>query len=449
MSMTNTAENLHDIASSILKKAKDHFDHVEVCAFLGDEQHIKIIDQNVEENLTSKSASLGIRLIKNQKEIISSTSDLNSPTIERLIDTASQNITHLPQDTTNFVNPDFDQTIKNDLDLVDTTTWPTIDDQIKQASELENLCLSSPDITKSNGSYLSFSKSHYLHLNSLGFSGSYDKNHCYKTIGLVSGLDQNMQQHYESSSKIHIHDLQKNQPLSQKAISETIQKLNPGTIASGAYPIIFDPKMAAQLIGSFLGAINGLSIIRKTSFLQNMLGQEIFHPLISITDSAILKRGLASKPFDADGFQTGSIDLVEKGILKNWLLDYKSAKQLNMKPTKNASRSTASSPSPSSTNVTIENGNSSLDDLMSDIKTGLYITGMMGMGVNPATGDLSQGANGFLIENGKITTPISGFTIAGNLKNIFKTMQPANDLEFERRINSPSIFVPEMMVAST
>ena len=120
-----------------------------------------------------------------------------------------------------------------------------------------------------------------------------------------------------------------------------------------------------------------------------------------------------------------------------------------MKTTKNASRSTASSPSPSSTNVTIENGNSSLDDLMSDIKIGLYITGMMGMGVNPATGDLSQGANGFLIENGKITTPVSGFTIAGNLKNIFKTMQPADDLEFERRINSPSLFVPEMMVAST
>jgi len=448
MSTTNTIENLHDYANDILKKGRDQFDHIEVCALYSQAQHIKVLDQKTEENVTSNSCSLGIRMIKDTKQMIASTSDLSQTTFDRLIENADQNISYLPEDHTNIINPDFIDDINQDLDLVDDTPWLSVNQQIKMAETLEHLSLSNPDISKSNGATISFSKRHYLHANSLGFHQSYDKNICSKMIGLVAGDNQAMQQHYEYSSKTHAKDLKSNQDLSQKAMSDTLKKLNPGTIQSGEYPIVFDPRMGSQLISYFLSAINALSIIRKTSFLQDALNQIIFNPNISISDHATLTRGLSSKPFDADGFQTQPITLIEKGRLKTWLLDYKSAHQLQMNPTRTSSRSPGNAPTPSSTNVTVDNGYESVEALISNVKTGIFVTSMMGMGINSSTGDMSQGASGFKIENGQITTPISGFTIAGNLKNIFKTMHPANDLEFERRINTPSLFIPSMTVAS-
>jgi PmbA protein len=225
--------------------------------------------------------------------------------------------------------------------------------------------------------------------------------------------------------------------------------LNPRKVASCAAPVIFDPRVGRGLLSCFAGAINGASVARGTSFLKDSLGKSLFAPNIRIIDDPHQKRGLASRPFDGEGVAGKRIELVENGVLKTWLLDVRTANKLQLETTGHASRGAASPPSPSSTNLYMEPGKDSPAALMRGIRSGFYVTETFGMGINLVTGDYSQGASGFWIENGELAYPVSEVTIAGQLKDMFAQIRPANDLEFRYALNAPTLLVERMTVAGT
>jgi PmbA protein len=210
---------------------------------------------------------------------------------------------------------------------------------------------------------------------------------------------------------------------------------------------VFEPRVASGLLGHFAGAISGASIARGVSFLKDSLGKDVFSPGIRIIDEPHRVRGLRSKPFDGEGVRNERMALIENGVLKTWILDCASAKQLGLQTTGHAARGTGGPPSPSTTNLYMEPGKASPEELMADIAQGFFITELMGMGVDMVTGDYSRGASGFWIENGKIAYPVAGVTIAGNLRDIFRHITPANDLVFRHGTNAPTLRVEGMTVA--
>jgi PmbA protein len=210
---------------------------------------------------------------------------------------------------------------------------------------------------------------------------------------------------------------------------------------------VFEPRVAASLVGNLAGAISGASIARGVSFLKDCMNKDVFAPGITIVDDPHRLRGLRSRPFDAEGVRNRRMALIENGVLKTWIMDCASAKQLGLQTTGHAARGTGGPPSPSTTNLYMEAGKISPAELMADVAQGLFVTELMGMGINMVTGDYSQGASGFWIENGEIAWPVSGVTIAGNLKDMFRQITPANDLVFRRGTNAPTLRIEGMTVA--
>ncbi|MCH9020963.1 MAG: TldD/PmbA family protein, partial [Proteobacteria bacterium] len=214
-------------------------------------------------------------------------------------------------------------------------------------------------------------------------------------------------------------------------------------------PVVYDPRVARGLVGHLASAIGGPTVARGTSFLKDRLGEPVFAPGVTITDDPRRARGLRSKPFDGEGVGTSARDLVAGGVLGSWLLDSRSARQLGLATTGHAARGTSAPPSPSATNLFLAAGVPSPEELIADIGEGFYVTELIGMGVNMITGDYSRGAAGFWIEDGAITHPVSEVTVAGNLKEMFLALTPANDLVFRYGVDSPTVRVDGMAVAGT
>jgi PmbA protein len=212
-------------------------------------------------------------------------------------------------------------------------------------------------------------------------------------------------------------------------------------------PVLFDPRIGSSLVGHLISAITGSAITRKTSFLLGKEGEAVFSPGITIRDDPHKRRGLRSKPFDGEGLATRPSNLIEDGRLTGWLLDSASARQLGRQPTGHASRGVSGAPGAGATNVDLLPGSVSRAELMCDVKRGLYVTELIGQGVNPVTGDYSRGASGFIIENGEIAEPVAEITIAGNLLDMFRMLVAANDLEHRRTVNVPTLRIEGMTVA--
>jgi PmbA protein len=258
-----------------------------------------------------------------------------------------------------------------------------------------------------------------------------------------------MERDYDYASAIHAADLEQPDAIGRAAGERAARRLNPRKVATRKVPVVFEPRVAGSLVGHLASAINGAAIARGTSFLKDKLGQRIFPEAITITEDPHRQRGHRSKPFDAEGLANRRRALVDRGVLTTWLLDLRSARQLGLKSTGHASRGTASPPGPSATNIWIEPGTMSPSELMADIKSGFYVTEMMGMGVNGLTGDYSRGAAGFWIENGMVAFPVSEMTVAGNLNDMFARVVVASDLEFRTGADSPTLRIDDLTVAGS
>jgi PmbA protein len=256
-----------------------------------------------------------------------------------------------------------------------------------------------------------------------------------------------MERDYDDARSRFAEDLESAETVGRRAAERAVARLNPRKVKTQSVPVVYDPRVASSLIGHFVGAISGAAIARGVSFLKDRMGEAVFSPEVTIVDDPHRRRGLRSKPFDGEGVRNRRTLLADKGVLQTWLLDSASARQLQLTTTGHASRGTGGPPSPSPTNLFMERGRMTPGELMADIKDGLYVTELIGQGVNGVTGDYSRGAAGFWIENGKLAYPVSEITIAGNLKDMYRNLTPADDLEFRHGTDSPTLRVEGMTIA--
>ena len=318
---------------------------------------------------------------------------------------------------------------------------------IEWASEAEEAALSDKKITNSEGADSSYNKSETVLVTSEGFSGSYETSGFSITVSVIAGEGTSMETDYDFNYARHREDLMDPSKVGASAAKRTIAKLNPRKVNSAKVPIVFDRRISKSLISGLTSAINGSAVVKNSSFLSNKLGEQLFPKHISIIDDPLKHRAINAQPFDAEGILGEKIALIKEGRLDTWITDLRSAKKLGTESTGRATRSINGQPSPSPTNVYMENGSRTPEEIIKEIKNGLYLTEVFGMGVNNVTGDYSQGAAGFWIENGEICYPVSGITVAGNLIEMFKNLEPANDLEFRYSKNAPTLRVDGMTVA--
>ncbi len=246
---------------------------------------------------------------------------------------------------------------------------------------------------------------------------------------------------------MHAADLESAQKIGRSAGERAVKRLNPRKVATRRVPVVFDARISGTLVGHLASAANGSSVARKTSFLREKRGEQIFARGIDIIDDPLRKRGLRSRPFDAEGVATSAQKIVEDGVLQAWLLDSATARELNLQTNGHAQRGVSSTPSPGPSNLHLTPGTKTANELIGEIEDGFFVNSLIGMGVNLVTGDYSRGASGFWIENGKLTYPVSEVTIAGHLLEIFKSLEPANDLVFRFGTNAPTLRVEGLTVA--
>ena len=324
---------------------------------------------------------------------------------------------------------------------------PNIDIIRDRAKEVEDAALSVKGITNSDGADASWGEGETLLMTSNGFFGSSKKSNHSVSVVVIAEKDGKMERDYDYSSKVFGKDLRNSNQIGIEAAKKTLARMGATKPLTGKYPVIFDPRVSRSIAGHFASAINGSAIARKTSFLKDMLNKQIANPAINIIDDPFLKRGLGSRLFDAEGLGSRKYTLIKDGVLEQWLLDLSSAKQLNLKPSGNAKRGISGPPSPGTSNFMISPGDVTPDNLIKNVSEGFFVTDMIGSSVSMITGDYSRGASGFWIKNGELSIPITEATIAGNLKEMFMTLQPANDLDFSHSMNSPTLLIEGMTIA--
>ncbi len=315
------------------------------------------------------------------------------------------------------------------------------------AEEAEDAARAIPGVTNSEGGAAGAGRGVAALATSHGFAGVYATTNHSLSASVVAGEGGAMQSDYAYRSARHAADLLSPAEIGRKAGTRATAKLNPGRVKSGTYPIVFDPRVGGSLVGHLLGAISGAAIARRASFLLDHAGAQIFDSSITITDDPLRLRGQRSRPFDGEGLPTGPRALVEQGRLTGWLMDAAAARQLGAAPTGHAARGGSGPPHVSASNVVLQPGGQTRAALMADIADGIYVTELIGMGVNAVTGDYSRGASGFRISNGDIAGPIAEFTVAGNLIDMFARLIAADDLDIHRGIDVPTLRIDALSVA--
>ena len=388
---------------------------------------------------SNRSDNLGIDItayIGKKKSSISSSNLLND-NLKILIEKCIETTKNTPEDEFNSL-PDKDLLAKEvkELDLYDDTHIEN-NEKIKYLSRLEASASSDKKIVNTESSFTE-DKSNFILANSDGFCKGFKTSSFAVSSVAVAKDDNSMERDYEYTLKCHLDDIKRAEVLGKVAAENTIRKLSPKKIGSEKIAIIFDKRIAKGMLSTFTSALSSPSISRGTSFLKDNIDQKIFSGSINIFDKPDIIKGLGSQSFDSEGVKTETLQLVEKGILKHYLIDTYNGKKLNLKSNGRCG---------GTSNLYFDNGKISYKDLLSSNSKCLYITETIGHGSNIITGDYSVGATGFLVENGEFKYPINEITIAGNFKDMFQNITLANDLEFEYSTNSPTMMIEGMVVA--
>ncbi len=432
-------KDLLALAQTALARAK-HFGASAADALVVDGRSLEVAvrDGAIENLEQSEAIEVGLRVFVGQASAAIATSKIDAAGIDRIAEQAVAMAKAAPPDPyAGIASPD---QVARDWAMPDIAGETLLDaNQLRDmALAAEKSALAVKGVSKSGGAGASSSDRSVALAASNGFSGSYRRTGLSLSATAIAGDGTAMERDYDYSSVIHREDLREPEDIGSEAGRRVVRRINPRKVKSQAVPVIYDSRIASSLVGHFLSAIMGSSIARGTSFLREKLGQQVFGDSIHIIDDPLRPRGLASKPFDAEGIATRALPLIEAGVLKSWVLDLGSARQLGLQTTGHAARGLAGPPGPSSSNVTLSPGSLSLDDMIRSIGTGFYVTELIGHGPNIVTGDYSRGASGFWVENGEITYPVSEVTLAGKLSDMFRNLEPANDLVYRGSINAPS-----------
>lgn len=451
MSKANASSMSPDRLANLVSKArKAGADHADAVFFTGSASSVSWRLGKLEDIERSENSDLGLRVIIGKNQAIVSSSDMSDETLDELVSRALDMAKNTPEDPYSGLADKSLLALDNlpELDLFDENELD--EEALKNiAAEAEAHALETPGITNSEGAGASSSKGYITLANSDGFIGHYSSSNFGCSISVIAGEGSTMERDYAWTSKRHFADMESPYKIAKEAAERTLKKLNPRKAKTCEIPVVYDPRVSRTLVGHLAGAINGAAIARGTSFLLELLEKQIFPKNINIIDNPHLLRGPSSRPFDGEGVRNASLDIIKDGVLKNWVLDSTSARQLKLTSNGRASRGTSSPPSPSTSNLYMEAGNISVKDLLGDIKDGFYVTELIGSAVNGINGDYSRGASGFWIENGELTYPVNEITIAGNLKDMYLNLTAADDLEIRYGTDAPTVRIEKMMLAGS
>jgi PmbA protein len=400
----------------------------------------------LEEVSRAESTELGLRVFIGRSAAIVSTSDRDEKGFAVLAERAIAMARAVPPDPFAGLAEAESPGPFASLDL-DDFSEPSPSALAARAAAAEDAARAVAGVTNTEEAEASWSRTSLVLVTTGGFAGQTTRTSHTHYVTALAGQGTDMQRDYEYSSATHAADLIAPDIVGRRAGERAVARLNPVRLPSSRLPVVYDPRVAGSLVTHLASAINGASVARGTSFLKDRMGERLFAPGVAIHDDPLRPRGLRSRPFDGEGVAGRALALVEDGTLRSWILDCRSARQLGLASTGHASRGVSSPPSPSPSNLWLAAGSAGPAALMADIAEGFYVTELIGMGVNQVTGDYSRGAAGFAIRNGQLAEAVAGITIAGNLVEMFKGLTPANDLEFRRGTDAPTVRIDAMTIA--
>lgn len=446
--MTQTPEML---AQSLLDAAlKAGADAADAVAVTGTSLSIQVLNRKLEQAERSEGTEIGLRVILGQRQACVSASDTNPDTIREMAERAVAMAREAPDDPTiGLADPSqlvqsWDIAALDMHDLGDEPN-PAVLEEIALQAEAAALAVGGIAQVQSASAGYGHRTRHLAATN--GFSGGYTRTDHGLSCVAISGEGLAMERDHYGDMRIHRSDLMAADKVGRIAAERAVARAGARQPKTGTYPVLFDERVASSLIGHLLQASNGSAIARGASWLRDALGEQIFPASLSLIENPLRPRASGSRPFDAEGLPAQQRAIVDGGVLTGWTLDLATARQLGLQSTGNAARGLSSPPSPSVSNVALTQGDQTRDDLISAMGTGLLITSMIGSSINPNTGDYSRGASGFWIENGEISFPVNECTVAGNLRDMLKTIVPANDAELHHSRVVPSLLVERMTLA--
>jgi PmbA protein len=403
----------------------------------------------LEDVSRSESEQFGLRLFDGQRSATVASSDLSEEALGNLVERCLAMAREAPEDPYAGLAP---QELLERGEPVPLESFdphePDPADLRARALQAETAALAVSGVTNSSGAGASASASTIALATSGGFSGAYSGSGHSCSATVVAGEGASMQRDHAWHSARFLEDLDPAEEIGRKAGERAVARLNPTRPRPGKYPVIFDKRVSSGLLGHFAGAISGSSIARRTSFLQGKLGEAVFANGVTIVDDPLRLRGLRSRPFDAEGVRVARRELVSGGVLNSWIAESASARQIGIAPTGHASRGVGGAPGASPSNLYMEAGPRSREELLGSFPEAVLVIELIGQGVNGVTGDYSRGAVGFMVRGGEIAEPVTEITIASNLIDMFASLEPASDLEFRRGVDAPTILIPEMTVGA-
>jgi len=443
--------NLEVIASALLDMSKKAgAEAAEVIGLEKKSLNVDVLNGMLEGVERSEAIDIGLRVIVEGRQACLSCSDVREESLEKMVTRSLSMAREAPVDK-DIVLAANDQLVSAQdleaLDLIDTEVMVEADRLEKWAIEAEVEARKVKGITQVQGSSASVGiiKSQLAFSN--GFSQGYSRSGVNISCVSISGQGNKMERDYASESRVHISDLPSPSSIGQLSGERAAARFGARKPPTGNYPVLYDERVSSSLVGHLIGAINGASIVRGSSWLAKNLGEEIFPKNISIKECPLKVRCSGSRPFDAEGLKTNTKNIINNGILETWLLDLSSSQNLGLESTSNAVRSVSSPPSPGISNISLIGGLKSRDYLIKEMGTGLLVTSMIGLTLNPITGDYSRGASGYWVENGEVKYPVNECTLAGNLKEMLKTIIPANDSKRHLSFSVPSLLVQGLKIA--
>ena len=425
-------------------------DEAEAILVRGTSLGVQVRQGKTEELERSEHNDIGLRVFLGQRSAIVSATSADPAGFRQLATQALAMARVVPEDRFSGL---CEQAAQGQFDAVgldlEDAFEPDAGSLAARAGVAEDAALAVSGVANSLGASAGFGRNEVVLVTSRGFAGRYVRTSHSISASVLAGEGTSMQRDYDGHSVVHLEDLDDAATIGRSAGERAVARMNPTRPKTARMPVIYDPRVSGSLLGHLSGAINAASVARGTSFLKDRMNTRILREGLHVTDDPRRARGLRSRPFDGEGVLTSPLVLVEDGILKSWVLDGRSARQLGLSTTGHASRGTSSPPSPSTTNLSLSAGSISPVDLMSDIVEGLYIIEMMGSAVSGITGDYSRGATGFMIRNGALAEPVAEITVAGNLLPMLAEMTPASDLVFRRGTDAPTIRIDGMTVAGS
>jgi PmbA protein len=436
------------LLQSVLQKAKG-FGATSADAVLSDSSSVAVNRRlgKPESIHRSEEAEIGLRVFVGKKSAIVSSSDRAPDALALMAERAVAMAKNVPDDPyAGIADPAEVAKTFPDLELYDPKEL-SVEKMNDYADRAEQAARDVRGVTNSDGAEFGWGKDIVYYAASNGFTGSYASSGFSLSVSVIAGKDDGMETDYDFDSTVFLDDLQSPEKIGKSAGERAVKALSPKKGMTRQASVVFDQRISGSLIGAMAGAISGHAVARGTTLLKDKMGKPVFGSNITIIDDPFLKRGVRSHPFDGEGLAPQKRALIDKGMLTGWLLDLSSARQLGLKSTGNAARGSGSPPMPKAANLYMQPGSVTVDELISDIDEGFFVTQMLGGGGNIITGDYSRGARGFWIEKGRIAYPVSEMTIAGHLNDMWLNCTPANDLALKYGVDAPTLRIDGMMVA--